>query len=252
MIISRKLAVASVLAVSALSFASVGCEDPAQNVASAAVDSAKPVPPPPPAKTQSAAATNANSAAPATTSAPTATATATAAADAKPAKPDGGLDVVLADSKVEFTGSKVTGKHDGKFEKFSGWAYIDGDKLDTARMYVEIEVGSLKSDSEKLDGHLKTDDFFSVEKFPTATFQLTELKKGGADGASHTITGNLKMRGVEKSVSFPAKVTLGKDDVKATAEFKINRKDWGITYEGKKDDLIRDEVVIRLDIHAKK
>jgi polyisoprenoid-binding protein YceI len=219
----------------------LGCGDPAAGKEAAGVSSAKPVPPPPPAKSQAAA-----SGAPAATSAaPTANA-------AKPVKPDGGLDITAADSKVEFTGSKVTGKHDGKFEKLSGWAYIDGEKLDTARLYLEIEVGSLKTDSTMLDDHLKKDDFFNVPEHPTATFQLTELKKGGAEGATHTITGNLKIRGTEKSVTFPAKVTLGKDTIKATAEFKINRKDWGINYAGKANDLIRDDVVIRLDVNAKK
>lgn len=237
---TRMFALVSVLSAAALA---TGCEDPAANVQSAAVGSAKPVPPPPPAKTTAAATTTA--AAAATTAAPTAD-------PAEPAKPEGALTVSPEDSKVEFTGSKVSGKHDGKFEKFEGWAYIDGDKLDTARLYLDIDVASLKTDSDMLDGHLKKDDFFDVAKHPTATFQLTELKAGGVDGGTHTITGNLKMRGVEKSVTFPAKLTLGKDSIKAKAEFKINRKDWGINYAGKEDDLIRDDVVIRLDIDAKK
>lgn len=224
----------------------VACEDPAASKEAASVSSAKPVPPPPPAKSQAAA----TSAAPAATNAAPA-GSAKPAEGAKPAKPEGGLDIVAAGSKVEFTGSKVTGKHDGKFEKFSGWAYIDSEKLDTARLYLEIDVASLKTDSTMLDDHLKKDDFFNVPEHPTATFQLTELKKGGADGATHTITGNLKIRGTEKSVTFPAKVTLGKGDIKTVAEFKINRKDWGINYAGKANDLIRDDVVIRLDVHAK-
>jgi polyisoprenoid-binding protein YceI len=153
---------------------------------------------------------------------------------------------------VEFKGSKVTGHHDGKFEKFSGWAYIDGEKLDTARLYLEIEISSVKTDSTMLDDHLKKDDFFDAPNHPSATFQLTELKKGGTGDATHTITGNLKMRGIEKSVTFPAKITLGKDDLKATADFKINRKDWNINYAGKANDLINDDVGIKLDIHAKK
>ena len=115
-----------------------------------------------------------------------------------------------------------------------------------------LDMSSVKTDSEKLDGHLKNDDFFDVPNHPTSTFQLTELKAGGDGGATHTITGNLKMRGVEKSVTFPAKVTLANDSIKATAEFKINRKNWNINYAGKEDDLIRDDVVIRLDINAKK
>jgi hypothetical protein len=77
----------------------------------------------------------------------------------------------------------------------------------------------LKTDVAMLDEHLKSADFFDVSEHPTSTFELTELTKDTAGGATHMITGNLKLRGVEKSVSFPANVTLGKDEVKTVAEF---------------------------------
>lgn len=237
------LRMSSSIAAALFSISLIACGDPVANKEAASVSSAKPVPPPPPAKSGAAATTATTTAAP--SGAPKADA-------AKPAKPDGALDIANADSKVEFKGSKVTGSHDGKFEKFSGWAYIDGDKLDTARLYLEIEIASVKTDSTMLDDHLKKDDFFDAPNHPTATFQLTELKKGGTGGATHTVTGNLKIRGTEKSVTFPAKITLGKDSIKATADFKINRKDWGINYAGKANDLINDDVGIKLDIHAKK
>jgi len=216
------------------------CEDPAQNAPKATVSSAKPLPSAKPIATPSGAA----SAAPATTGA--------APAVAGPVKPAGAIDIQAATSKVEFVGSKVTGKHDGKFEKFTGWIGLPGDKAEEATIHIEIDVASLKTDSEKLDGHLKTDDFFAVDTNPTATFTTTEIKVGGEKGATHTITGNLKLRGVEKSVSFPATVKIDAKEVTATAEFAINRKDFGIAYEGKKDDLIRDEVVIKLDIKGER
>jgi polyisoprenoid-binding protein YceI len=224
------------LAVTTLALAA--CEDPAASAPKATVSSAKPV-------TTSAATAKPTAAA--ASAAPTGDAPAAAAA---PTKPAGALDLSPTDSKVEWTGSKVTGKHDGKFEKFTGWIALDGDKAESAKIYVDIDVASLKSDSEKLDGHLKTDDFFAVDKHPSATFTSTEIKAGGEKGATHTITGNLEMRGVEKSVTFPATVKVDAKEVTAKAEFAINRKEWGIAYEGKKDDLIRDDVVIRLDIKA--
>ena len=214
------------LAVATLALAA--CEDPAANAPKATVGSAKPV----------------------ATAAATAKPTAAATAEAAPTKPAGALALVPADSKIEFTGSKVTGKHDGKFEKFDGWIALEGDKAESAKIYVEIDVASLKTDSEKLDGHLKTDDFFAVDKHPKAKFTSTEIKAGGEKGATHTITGNLEMRGVTKSVTFPATVKLDDKEVTAKAEFAINRKEFGIAYEGKKDDLIRDDVVIKLDVKA--
>lgn len=218
------------------------CEDPAADKPKAAVGSAKPVP--------SAAASVAKSAA-----APAASASAAPAEKPKaldiPEKPAGAVDIDPA-STVGFTGSKVTGKHDGKFEKFSGWIELKDGKLEGGRVAVKIEMGTVKTDDAKLDGHLQTGDFFLVEEHPIGTFVSTDIKTGGEKGATHTIEGNLNMRGVEKSVTFPAKIDVTKDPMTATAEFSINRKDWGIVYTGKADDLIRDDVVIKLDLKAAK
>lgn len=229
------------LAVATLAVA--GCEDPAANAPKATVGSAKPV-----ATATATAAASGSAAAAAPTGAPTGAPDAAAAA--APTKPANALPIAPADSKIEWTGSKVTGKHDGKFEKFDGWIGLEGDDPTKAQIHVDIDVASLKSDSEKLEGHLRTDDFFAVEKFPKATFTSTEIKAGGEGGATHTITGNLTMRGVSKSVTFPATVKVDDKEVTAKAEFAINRKLWGIEYAGKQDDLIRDDVVIRLDIKA--
>jgi polyisoprenoid-binding protein YceI len=232
----------SLVLVSALVLGAAACEDPAKNVSSATVDSAKPVQRP----------SAASSAKPAGSAAATATATATAASTAAPAgapeKPANALTLDGATSKVGFIGSKVTGKHEGNFEKLDGWIAIDGDKAEAARIYVEIDMGSVKTDSADLDKHLKSDDFFAIEKNPKGVFESTSIKAGGEKGATHTIEGNLKLRGVEKSVTFPATVKISADEITAKAEFSINRKNWDIKYEGKKDDLIRDDVVIKLDL----
>ena len=220
-------------AVAALSL--LGCSGPAANNETVSYDKLAVVLPPAPTATNSSG---------------TAASQATAAST-KPAKPAGHLDIVTADSKIEFAGFKPTGKHDGKFEKFSGWVYIDGDNLESARLYLEIDIASVKTDVAMLDEHLKSVDFFDVAEHPTSTFELTELTKDGAGGATHIITGNLKLRGVEKSVSFPAKVTLGKDEVKTVAEFTISRSAWGVNYPGRPNDLIQDAVLIRLDVTAK-
>lgn len=157
-----------------------------------------------------------------------------------------------ADSKLEFIGAKVTGSHDGSFKEFTGSVdLVEGD-LTKSSVNVEIKMASLAIEPEKLAGHLKTSDFFDVEKFPTAKFVSTSVKAGGDKGASHTVTGNLTMRGTEKSISFPATIKVEGDTVSVNAEFAINRKDFGIVYPGKPDDLIKDEVAIKLTIAAKK
>lgn len=157
-----------------------------------------------------------------------------------------------SNSKVDWVGSKVTGKHDGGFKTFTGEVKsVDGDP-EKSSVTVDIETGSLYSDQEKLTGHLKSADFFDTEKFPKASFASTSVKKGGDKGASHTIVGNLTLHGVTKSITFPATVKTGAESVDVDAEFAINRKDFGLVYAGKPDDLIRDDVVIKLQIRSKK
>lgn len=157
--------------------------------------------------------------------------------------------VFAPDSKIEFTGSKVTGKHDGGFKTFTGHFTIkDGAPVGNDHKVV-IDMASTWSDSEKLTEHLKAPDFFDVEKFPRTTFDVTEIKKDS--DTAYTVSGNFTLHGVEKNISFPATVSKDGETVKIAATFDIKRKDFGIVYPGKAEDLIRDEVVIKLDLVAK-
>ncbi len=160
------------------------------------------------------------------------------------------LSLDPAASSVGFVGSKVTGKHEGKFEKISGSVTLAGDKIDGGKITIDVDMTSVKTDQEKLDGHLKSADFFDVEKFPKATFASTDIKAGGEAGATHTVTGELTLHGEKKTVSFPAMITVAADGVNGTAEFSINRNDFKIVYAGKADDLIRDDVVVKLTLKA--
>jgi len=151
-------------------------------------------------------------------------------------------------SKVEWVGSKVTGKHEGGFKSFNGTVQVDPAAPEKGKVDVAIDTTSLYTDNDKLVGHLKTADFFDVEHHPTATFVSTDVKKAGE---TWTVTGNLSLRGITKSVTFPAKVNAGADGVDVDAEFAINRKDFDMKYAGKADDLIRDDVLVKLTIRSK-
>ncbi|HEX9295562.1 MAG TPA: YceI family protein [Polyangiaceae bacterium] len=153
-------------------------------------------------------------------------------------------------SKIGFVGSKVSGSHEGKFEKFRGTIRLAGGKVDGSSVEADIDMDSLKIEPEKLLGHLKSPDFFDVARFPKATFKSTEIKAGGASGATHTVTGNLNLHGKEKSISFPATITVSDTEASTKAEFTINRKDFDIVYPGMPNDLIRDGVVLNVDLHA--
>jgi polyisoprenoid-binding protein YceI len=155
-----------------------------------------------------------------------------------------------ANSKIGFVGAKVTGSHEGSFEKFRGNVRLAAGKAEGSSVDVEIDTDSLKAEPEKLQTHLKSADLFDTAKFPKATFKSTEIKAGGTNGATHTVTGNLSLHGKEKAVSFPATIAVSSSEVTAKAEFSINRKDFDIVYPGMPNDLIKDAVVIKLDIHA--
>lgn len=162
---------------------------------------------------------------------------------------DGEKLALSAESTLGFTGSKVTGKHDGVFKEFTGSiTLVEGDPT-RSQIEVVIEMDSVETDSQKLDGHLKSDDFFGVETYPTAKFVSTAIEKK-EDG--YHVTGNLSLHGVTKSIQFPAAIEVTEKMVTARAEFKIDRKDFEIAYAGKPDDLIRDGVVIRFDVKAER
>lgn len=148
-------------------------------------------------------------------------------------------------SKITFVGSKVTGKHDGGFEKFSGTIDYNG-KPETSKVTITIDTNSITTDTPDLTKHLKTADFFDVAKFPEAKFESTAIKPGGDKGATHTVTGNLTLHGVTKSVTFPANIVVAPDAITVDSTFAINRKDFGINFAGASDNLIRDDVVLTL------
>jgi polyisoprenoid-binding protein YceI len=163
------------------------------------------------------------------------------------------LPITAENSKIEFTGSKVTGSHDGGFKNFTGAINLVNNKPEESGVSVEIEMNSVFTNADGLTKHLQTPDFFDVEKYPKGSFNSTKIVADAEKGAgNYTVTGDLNLHGTTKSITFPAKITVGAADVAVDAEFSINRKDFGIAYAGKADDLIRDDVVIKLSLKAKK
>ncbi len=154
-------------------------------------------------------------------------------------------------STVEFLGSKVTGRHEGGYNTYSGIVDLVDEKAEASSVLVEIDMTSVFTDAPGLTDHLKTDDFFAAAKFPTSTFSSTRIVADAAkDNGHYSVTGDLEMRGVKRTITFPAAIAIRADHVAVKAEFVIDRKEFGIAYAGKQDDLIRNDVVIILDIKA--
>lgn len=218
------------LTIAAAALFAVACEDPAANKPKATTSEPT---------TNSANRTNTNT----NGNSNAAPATVVAKGDA--------LAITPENSKVEFTGSKVTGKHDGGFKQFSGTIDLVNGKAEESSVTVDIEMASVFSDADGLTDHLKDSDFFEVTKFPKASFVSTKIVPDTAKGAgNYNITGDFEIRGTKKSITFPATINVTDTDVAVKSEFSINRKDFGIIYAGKADDLIRDDVVIKLDLNT--
>jgi polyisoprenoid-binding protein YceI len=169
-------------------------------------------------------------------------------AESAPAPPAAGERyVVSAESMVGFTGSKVTGKHDGGFRAFTGTVdFVDGDPT-RSRIELTIDTSSIWTDNPKLTGHLQSADFFDVARYPTATFASTSIT-GGPE--TFTVAGDLTLHGVTKNITFPARIEREGLLLTAASEFVLDRFDFGIVYPGAADDLIRKEVVVRFHLKA--
>lgn len=159
-----------------------------------------------------------------------------------------------AQSKVVWLGTKVTGSHTGTVDVKSGGIVVDNGAVvggDFVLDLTTINTTDLEGEwKEKLDGHLKSDDFFDVANHPEASFQITEVKAGGSDNEL-VVSGNLTIRGASKNITFDAKVDeLTETTVKAVANFNILREDWGVNYAGQQDDLISKEINLDITIVA--
>jgi len=153
---------------------------------------------------------------------------------------DGSALTMMDGATVEWVGAKVTAEHNGGFRQVSGAAIVsDGILL---QFDAQVQISSLFSDREKLTKHLVGPDFFDADKFANASFESTKIDQGKA-------TGFLSLHGVRKAITFPVKIETTATGSHVQAEMTINRQDFGISYPGRVDDLIKDDVLIRADVH---
>ncbi|GAB3332998.1 YceI family protein [Marivirga atlantica] len=171
------------------------------------------------------------------------------------------LAVDTAASRIAWVGEKVTGQHNGTVKIKSGGLEVDGDQITGGSFVIDmttIDVEDLSGDMKgKLMGHLRSDDFFSVEKHPTATFTITSVDKSEATDATHFISGDLTIKGKTNKVTFPATVSMVGGKVNATANFDLDRTKWDIRYgsgsffDGLGDKMIYDDFKVDLLLSTK-
>ena len=176
------------------------------------------------------------------------------------------LKVDTAATVLDWKGAKVTGTHNGKIKLSEGQLTLNENQIAGGKFVIDMNSMTCEdiTDAEtnqKLMGHMKSEDFFEVSKFPTSTFEIakvTALKAPDAAGNTHTIEGKLTIKGNSNPYSFPAKVELSKGVVKAMGTMKIDRTKWNVRYgsgkffKGLGDKAIHDEFEIALNLTAKK
>lgn len=167
-------------------------------------------------------------------------------------------------SKVVWTATKIGGSHTGGIDIARGSLTTKNNNASTANIVMDmksihntdLEDASYKA---KLEGHLKSDDFFAVEKFAESSFNVSgfspiENAKNGA--ANYTIKGDLTIKGITHAISFPGIVKISGTEAVVTGKLTFDRSKWDVKYgsgsffEGLGDHLIHDDVELKFELHA--
>jgi len=164
--------------------------------------------------------------------------------------------VDAASSTLTWKGYKPTGSHTGTILLQSGTIEMQDNKIKSGSFVADMSSIKDADGSEKLEGHLKSADFFEIEVFPTSKFEVTKMHH--MDGKTH-VTGNLTIKDVTKEITFEAAVVVKGNTVTLTSgTFQVNRADYNIKYKSQsffndlKEKFINDEFDLQVTIVAKK
>lgn len=161
-------------------------------------------------------------------------------------------------STLTWVGKKLTGSHNGTIDLQSGSLLFDGKKLSGGNFAINMTTIKDADKSARLEGHLKADDFFGTDKFATSTFVIKKVITGAANQVN--VTGDLTIKGVTNSITFPANIVWNADgSVTATADkVTVDRTKYGIKYRSKGmfpdvgDKMIYDDFELAIKLIAKK
>ncbi|MBK6265293.1 YceI family protein [Marivirga sp. S37H4] len=163
-------------------------------------------------------------------------------------------------SEIAWVGKKVTGQHNGTVAIKGGALEVENGVIKGGEFTIDmttINVLDLEGEYKgKLEGHLRSDDFFSVEKHPTATFKITSVNESEQKDATHFISGDLTIKGITNKITFPANVTLNGDKVNAKATFALDRTKWNVRYgsgsffDGLGDKMIYDDFELSVNLSS--
>lgn len=167
------------------------------------------------------------------------------------------FDFDAVHTQIGFKIRHIVSKTKGHFKKFSGEFEYDEKNPKKLKINITIETASIDTDNEKRDGHLRSKDFFNTEKFPEMTFKSTKVKEAGKNKLK--VTGDLTLLGVTKPVTLDVDILglatgpMGKVRVGISATGKLNRKDYGMTWNKTLDKgglVVGNEVEILIEVEG--
>lgn len=175
-------------------------------------------------------------------------------------------NVVAEESAAKWHGTKVGGEHSGTINVKEGELTVANEQVTGGTVVIDMTTiaNTDITDAEfngKLVGHLKSDDFFGVEQFPTATFvinKLSPIADAAAGQPNYNVEGDLTIKGKTNPVSFPAVITVENGVAKAKADVVVDRAKYDVRYGSKSffddlgDKVIADEFTVSFDVTAKK
>jgi polyisoprenoid-binding protein YceI len=183
----------------------------------------------------------------------------TITADSIPGYKAGVWNIDPSHSSVTFSVRHLMiSKVNGSFGAFTG-SFVTGENPLDTKVTAVAEVVSINTNDEARDGHLRTNDFFDAEKFPTITFESTDVSVKDAAEGEYVVTGNLTIKGVTKSVDFNFEFggfgtdPYGNYKAAATATGTIDRTDFGLTWNAALETggvLVGEKVTITIDFQA--
>lgn len=170
----------------------------------------------------------------------------------------------VIESKLKWTGKKLTGEHFGTISIADGSLFLDGNSLTGGNFVIDMStiiVEDLEDIeyNKKLTDHLYSEDFFNVDNHKEGKFEISGIEAldiTDEAGNTHLISGNLTIKGITNGIKFPAQVNINNTGVKASAKFDIDRTLWDIKYRSGKifpdigDKVIYDEIGIELELAA--
>lgn len=171
------------------------------------------------------------------------------------------LNADVAQSKVEWTGKKLTGEHYGEIKISTGRLTMSNNKLTGGNFEMDMssiictDITDAKSNKRLVD-HLKSEDFFSVNRFPKAQFVLTSVKL--KSGTEYDVTGDLTIKGKTHPLSFPIKLTNTNNEWRAEGTMTFDRSKYDVKfgsqsfYENLGDKLVYDDVDITVNLILKR